>query len=86
MATTPDTLAQYWSFGIYLLVIAVLCVAMLGISHFIGSRNRGRAGSEPFESGIVSVGNARLRLSSKFYLVAADFEDLIARSRPDDEL
>lgn len=73
MALTSDTLAQYWSFGIYLLVIAVLCVAMLGISHFTGSRNRGRAGSEPFESGIVSVGNARLRLSSKFYLVAVFF-------------
>jgi NADH-quinone oxidoreductase subunit A len=73
LAATPDTLAQLWSFGIYLLVIAVLCVAMLGISHFIGSRNRGRAGREPFESGIVSVGSARLRLSSKFYLVAMFF-------------
>jgi NADH-quinone oxidoreductase subunit A len=73
VTTTPDTLAQYWSFGIYLVIIAILCVAMLGISHFIGSRNRGRAGSEPFESGIVSVGSARLRLSSKFYLVAMFF-------------
>jgi NADH-quinone oxidoreductase subunit A len=73
VTTTPDSLEQYWSFGIYLVVIAVLCVAMLGISHFIGSRNRGRAGREPFESGIVSVGSARLRLSSKFYLVAMFF-------------
>jgi len=73
VTTTPDTLAQYWSFGIYLLVLAVLCVAMLGISYFIGTRNRGRAGIEPFESGIVSVGSARLRLSSKFYLVAMFF-------------
>ena len=73
MTTAPDALAQTWSFGIYLLVIAILCVAMLGISYFIGSRNRGRAGKEPFESGIVSVGSARLRLSSKFYLVAMFF-------------
>ena len=73
MDTTPDTLAQYWSFGVYLVVIAVLCVAMLGVSHVIGSRNRGRAGREPFESGIVSAGTARLRLSSKFYLVAMFF-------------
>jgi NADH-quinone oxidoreductase subunit A len=73
VTTTPDALAQYWSFGIYLLVIAVLCAAMLGISYITGSRNRGRAGIEPFESGIVSVGSARLRLSSKFYLVAMFF-------------
>ena len=73
MVTASDAIAQNWSFGIYLLVIAVLCVAMLGISHFIGSRNQGRAGREPFESGIVSVGSARLRLSSKFYLVAMFF-------------
>jgi len=73
VATTSSLLAQYWSFGIYLLVLAALCIAMLGISYFIGSRNRGRAGIEPFESGIVSVGSARLRLSSKFYLVAMFF-------------
>lgn len=73
MNTSPDALAQYWSFGIYLLVIAILCAAMLGVSYFTGSRNKGRAGTEPFESGIVSVGNARLRLSSKFYLVAMFF-------------
>jgi len=73
VTTTLHTLAQHWSFGIYLFVIAVLCVAMLGISYVIGSRNRGRAGIEPFESGVVSVGSARLRLSSKFYMVAMFF-------------
>jgi NADH-quinone oxidoreductase subunit A len=73
VTTTLNTLAQHWSFGIYLFVIAVLCVAMLGISYVVGSRNRGRAGIEPFESGVVSVGSARLRLSSKFYMVAMFF-------------
>jgi NADH-quinone oxidoreductase subunit A len=46
---------------------------MLGISFFLGARNKGRAGKEPFESGIVSVGSARLRLSAKFYVVAMMF-------------
>lgn len=73
MNTSLASLAHHWSFGIYLLVVAVLCIAMLGISYFLGARNRGRAGKDPFESGIVSVGNARLRLSSKFYLVAMFF-------------
>ena len=68
-----ETLAHNWSFGIFLLVIAVLCALMLGISWFLGGRYRGRAKNEPFESGIVSVGNARLRFSAKFYLTAMFF-------------
>lgn len=70
---TDVALAQNWSFGVYLWVIGWLCILMLGISFFLGSRNRGRAGKEPFESGIVSVGGARLRFSAKFYLVAMMF-------------
>ena len=65
--------AHNWSFGVYLWVIAWLCILMLGISFFLGARNKGRAGKEPFESGIVSVGGARLRFSAKFYLVAMMF-------------
>jgi NADH-quinone oxidoreductase subunit A len=70
---TDAALAQNWSFGVYLWVIGWLCILMLGISYFLGARNRGRAGKEPFESGIVSVGGARLRFSAKFYLVAMMF-------------
>ena len=39
----------------------------------LGGRDWGRAKNEPFESGVVSVGSARLRLSAKFYLVAMFF-------------
>jgi len=73
VAIASHPIEQYWSLAMYLLVLAALCVAMLGISYFVGGRNRGRAGIEPFESGIVSVGSARIRLSSKFYLVAMFF-------------
>lgn len=68
-----DTLAHNWAFGIFLLIIVVLCCAMLGVSYFTGGRYRGRAKNDPFESGIVSVGGARLRFSAKFYLVAMMF-------------
>jgi NADH-quinone oxidoreductase subunit A len=44
-----------------------------GVSFLLGGRTRGRAKTEPFESGIVSVGGARLRLPAKFYLVAMFF-------------
>ena len=67
------TLAHNWSFGVFLAVIALLCAFMLGVSYFLGGRYRGRAKNDPFESGIVSVGSARLRLSAKFYLTAMFF-------------
>ncbi len=68
-----ETLAHNWSFGIFLLAIAVICVLMLGVSWLVGGRYRGRAKNEPFESGVVSVGNARIRFSAKFYLTAMFF-------------
>ncbi len=40
---------------------------------FLGGRARARSKNVPFESGIDSVGSARLRLSAKFYLVAMFF-------------
>ncbi len=39
----------------------------------MGGRARARHKNVPFESGIDSVGTARLRLSAKFYLVAMFF-------------
>jgi NADH-quinone oxidoreductase subunit A len=68
-----EVLAHNWSFGIFLLAIAVICTLMLGISWFLGGRYRGRAKNEPFESGIVAVGGARLKFSAKFYLTAMFF-------------
>lgn len=73
---TPDNveaLAHNWSFGIFLLIIALVCALMLGVSWLLGGRYRGRAKNDPFESGIVSTGSARMRLSAKFYLTAMFF-------------
>lgn len=73
MPSTVATLAHNWSFGIFLLGIAGLCAFMLGASYLLGGRDWGRAKNDPFESGVVSQGGARLRLSAKFYLVAMFF-------------
>lgn len=73
VTSAAESLAHNVSFSIYLLVIALLCAFMLGVSYFLGGRYRGRAKNDPFESGIVSVGSARMRLSAKFYLVAMFF-------------
>lgn len=68
-----QSVAQYWSLGVFLLGVVVLCCFMLFIPVLLGGRNWGRAKYEPFESGVVSVGGARLRLSAKFYLIAMFF-------------
>ena len=46
---------------------------MLFIPQWLGGKAWGRAKNDPFESGVVSQGSARLRLSAKFYLVAMLF-------------
>ncbi|HQQ73883.1 MAG TPA: NADH-quinone oxidoreductase subunit A, partial [Pseudomonadales bacterium] len=42
-----ETLAHNWSFGIFLLVIVLICAFMLGVSWLLGGRYRGRAKNEP---------------------------------------
>ncbi|HEY9436261.1 MAG TPA: NADH-quinone oxidoreductase subunit A [Blastocatellia bacterium] len=46
---------------------------MLALSYLLGQRHRARATGEPYESGVVSTGSARLRFSAQFYLVAMLF-------------
>lgn len=62
-----------WPLLIYFLLVVILIGAMLGLSYFLGERHRERATSEPYESGIVPLGTARLRFDVKFYLVAVFF-------------
>jgi NADH-quinone oxidoreductase subunit A len=68
-----DAIAHNWSFAVYIFGIVFVCAFMLAIPVLMGGRSQGRAKTEPFESGIVSVGGARLRLSAKFYLIAMFF-------------
>ena len=64
---------QTWSALVYVGGVLGLCTLMLGLSHFLGGRDWGRAKNEPFESGVVGAGSTRMRLSAKFYLVAMFF-------------
>jgi NADH-quinone oxidoreductase subunit A len=68
-----DSVAHHWSFAIYICGVIFICVFMLAVPVFMGGRSRGKAKTEPFESGVVSVGGARLRFSAKFYLIAMFF-------------
>jgi NADH-quinone oxidoreductase subunit A len=62
-----------WPLVVYFAVVIILAAGMLGISYVLGERHKERATGEPFESGILSTGSARIRVSAKFYLVAMFF-------------
>ncbi len=62
-----------WPLVFLFIVVLALEAAMLGLSWVAGEKRVGRAGLEPFESGIVPVGNARMRMSMRFYVVAILF-------------
>jgi NADH:ubiquinone oxidoreductase subunit 3 (subunit A) len=64
---------QTWALGIYIVALFTIVSLMLGLSWVLGGRDHGRAKTVPFESGVVPVGSAQLRLSAKFYLVAMFF-------------
>lgn len=66
-------LLQGLSLALYLFFIAFICIFMVGVPIWLGGRSWGRAKNEPFESGVVSQGGARLRLPAKFYLIAMFF-------------
>lgn len=65
--------APLWPLVLYFVAIVALVASMLGISYVLGPRHAGKATVQPFESGIVSVGSARLRFPAKFYLIAMFF-------------
>lgn len=59
--------------AIYILTIVLLCGFMLLCGYLLGGRSNSRFKNVPFESGVVSLGNARTRFSVRFYLIAAVF-------------
>lgn len=69
MHTTP-----IWPLVAYATVLVLLMVAVLVATHLLGERHQqGTAADDAFESGIVGIGDARLRVSARFYLIAMFF-------------
>ena len=62
-----------WLLAVYLAVAALIPAGMIFLSWLLGPRHHDAATDEPYESGIVSTGSARLRLSAKYYLIAMFF-------------
>ncbi len=61
------------SLALYGLLVVILIAAILVISYLLGERHQDRQTGEPYESGIVSTGSARMRFDVKFYLNAMLF-------------
>lgn len=61
------------SIPIYFVFAVALVGLMIGASYFLGQRHREPATDQPYESGVVSTGTARLRVNIQFYLVAVVF-------------
>ena len=62
-----------WSAIAFILAAIGLVVFMPVVPRLLGGRSQGTQKEEIFEAGVVGAGNARIRLSAKFYLVAIFF-------------
>lgn len=73
MNVSPIQTVSLWPLAVYFFLVIALMAGIMALSYVTGERHTARAADEPFESGIVSVGFARLRLSARFYLIAMFF-------------
>lgn len=64
---------RFFPFLIYALAVLLIVVAMIGLSYILGERHKDKFTDQPYESGMPPTGNARLRFSSHFYLIAIFF-------------
>jgi NADH-quinone oxidoreductase subunit A len=65
--------AALWPLLLYAGLTVALVAGLIGVSYFLGEKTRGEATRQIFESGIVTVGEARFRVPAKFYLMAMFF-------------
>ena len=62
-----------WPLVVYGAILGMLMFGLLWLTWLLGERHQAGAADEPFESGIVGVGDTHLRFPAKFYLVAMFF-------------
>ena len=63
----------FWPFIVFASLVIILIGIMIGLSYLLGERHREKTTDEPYESGIPPTGDARLRFSSGFYIIAMFF-------------
>ncbi len=63
----------FWPLVLFGLFAIAIVAVMIGLSYLLGERHREHATDEPYESGIPATGDARLRFTSGFYIIAMFF-------------
>lgn len=72
MKTAPISISV-WPVVLYGVLALILLAGMVILSYLLGERHRGRARNEPYESGIMPTGSARIRYGVRYYLLAVFF-------------
>lgn len=67
------SLSSLWPLLIFFVAAVGLVTVMIGLSALLGQRHKERTTDEPYESGIIPTGSARIRYDVKFYLMAMFF-------------
>ncbi len=73
MDTAAAQSAPLWPLLVYFGLVVILVAGMLGLSYILGQRHKDRSTGEPYESGMVVTGSARIRFDVKFYQNAMFF-------------
>jgi NADH-quinone oxidoreductase subunit A len=73
MTPQPIESQALWPLGVYFVAVVIILAGMIGLSYVLGERHREKQTAEPYESGVVSTGTARVRFDIKFYLIAMFF-------------
>jgi NADH-quinone oxidoreductase subunit A len=73
MSASEVSHLEIWPLVVYFVAVILLVLTMLGLSWLLGQARANDSTNDPFESGIVSVGDAQGRISVDFYLIAIFF-------------
>ncbi|MFB3925426.1 MAG: NADH-quinone oxidoreductase subunit A [Syntrophales bacterium] len=65
--------ASLWPLVVYFSLVLLLVMTLIALSHVLGQRHNERVTGEPYESGIIPTGSARIRFDVSYYLIAMFF-------------
>lgn len=69
----PLLASSSWALLAYAALVVAVVAGMLGLSYVLGQRHHDGSTDDPYESGNIPTGSARLRIPIKYYLVAVFF-------------
>jgi NADH-quinone oxidoreductase subunit A len=68
-----QALAELWPILLYFGFTLFLLVGVMALSSVLGPKGQGHSTHLPYESGIISLGNARVKFGNHFFLYAIFF-------------